>query len=1624
MSDYLPIEHPQLLEDLTKRKEFYQYSISNSEDPFLNYKKYDFQISKFMLSRLEEEDVSLNLKSYQSMIRNFMEPNKPYKRLLAKWDPGMGKTIATIDIAMRYIKLYERESEVENDIDDNLGTVYIIGFTAEIYKKELLNYPAYGYISRDELRQLKQLEENADSSNKTDIDRYQEFKTKLRKRLTSRKDGGYFKFIGYKEFVNRIFNLENFKLNINDMDETEIIQALKDGSLQWNKPLLDSFGRNSIVICDEIHNTYNSLEKNNWGIALQMVFDHHSTLKVIYNSATPINNSPTEIIDLANLLLSKDQKIIKNDFFNIQTGELLPGALEKISDIFRGRVSFVQDTNPKYFAKQIFMGETIKGIDYLKFIRVPMSKFHYNTYKECYTGALSQDAQYLVDLALPNPENANLGLYKTGDIKRLLWNVDEKWVNKNGFKIIEDVIIGPGFVKEKIGEYSMKNKELIDLALSLLKPNKGKVFIFHPVVHISGVLFIEQLLLNNGIIGPDQNETNDTLCSICGITKKDHDLVKKGAAPKKIIKTKKYALVTLMMKGTDYLPGCIALAKSFKHYCVDSDNIDLICMVTPDSMSATNELKKVFDRVVMVDYIEQNTVPLRTINQQKRYEKWIQSSYTKWNCLMFTEYSKILFVDADIICNSDITELFELNTPAGVFSCPWSKEFDNNSNIFDYYNNGKDTENNEIVKSDLIKKSLNNAHVVWGALVLLEPQKGDLDRYKEFITKMGPQYGYKNCNSGCDEQSITDFYVDQSKDWYFINQRYISIPWKNNWISGEAKMYHYISPEKPWMMEENKWPDLKIWWNMYNLHIPKFGGNIDKEYTFSGPLKPFYILINSQTLEPNLEYDIIVAYKGDKEMGFIEIEKIDPNELYSDNFVHELVGPLNVQIALINFIKREIRGTIYVTLAPEDPLLKLYKNNDFTMTSKCDSTSIELEYFDRSILSKKGGSIDTYESHDYIPARYIIAHSDMDKSTMQKHIDKFNSVNNLWGYTYKYLIGSKIIKESYNTKAIQHTIITGRPDNIPTLLQILGRSRRNEGHKLLPPEYRFIRIYMLVSSIPGFKELSHEEVKYKEKIQDYKMIQKIEKVLHENAIDGIIAYNIIEPGLDKTNSSLGPLYYKPNQSLKNYKLSDLNLATFNIFHTQEEINQIIYIIKRLYVEWSNVFTLDELWKMVQKPHFHIEINTTLFQKEYFIIALNALIYQETKKYVRPNISENKQENIDKLFLLDLLHNNVDKRIIMHDSNIGYIHYIDQYYIFIPYKDGRNMVFVEAPFRQNILSKNKPINIYKYLKESSNNINYDSKRLKFKAKFENIPLEKLATVVGKFGTQFHMLFVEELIVYVFNLWTNPTVTSKSEMHDFYFKMLYYYDIMQLIAWGSEIKDFIREMYKDYLLPINNNNIIVDPEAASISSSLSKSHHDEFIKISKEEYFKTLNLSINVLASRSSSKSIDKKINDINVPKIVKADPTLLPVGHFMHSIPKFYRPDKGWFESPEYIQQRQDFKENDKIIGYYEKSSTGLRIKFKIRSPLQHIEKHQDTRLIEKGSICTSNSKQELYEIAEKLGIKLDDKINVPNLCNEIESKLLTNELIERKNKTNIKWFYSFWENRLDERGQNSSSPII
>ncbi len=512
---YIAQDDKKIITDLLTRKEFYWLKRwdTKHESPA------DDVIPRFLLEDAIGRNQNLQYMSYQLFPQNFMNPNTPAKRVLMQWETGTGKTIGTLGLAMNFIKYFRLEQESGHT---EIGSVFIIGFSEGVFKNELLRFPEFGFLSRDERYRLDKLKRVAASGSQADVDRYTELVVRIKKRFSNRKGNGFFRFFGYKAFVNRIL-VASEGIDLNNLSEDQIRSAIADGKITYNTDLLAQF-KNSLIICDEIHNVYNSVEKNNWGIAIQAVLDHEPSCRAVFASATPLNNSPTEIVDLLNLLL-ENKRLKKSDFFS--GNNLKPGALEQIAELSRGRVSFLRDVNPKYYPAIDSQGETIPSIPYLKFIRCEMSSFQYNTYKKIYQGALSQDNQYLVDFALENPlpqkENPdNLGLYQTSQIRQLLPTAPQKWKDKHGLDFKDGKIIGDGLQYDTLKKYSAKYAKMLDEIYKVIAERKGKIFIYHNVVHMSGVLFIEQVLLKNGFIDETGGSNDDTRCMRCGKIKKHH----------------------------------------------------------------------------------------------------------------------------------------------------------------------------------------------------------------------------------------------------------------------------------------------------------------------------------------------------------------------------------------------------------------------------------------------------------------------------------------------------------------------------------------------------------------------------------------------------------------------------------------------------------------------------------------------------------------------------------------------------------------------------------------------------------------------------------------------------------------------------------------------------------------------------------------------------------------------------------------------------------------------------------------------------------------------------------------------------------------------------------------------
>lgn len=1161
---YIDIDSDVILEDILKRKEFYTLK---------NKRKYVSNKDVLPLFMVEDElrkGNNLQFHSYQMFVQNFINVDTPYNRLLMKHSTGSGKTLGAIGIAMRFIKYYRME-ELSGIDKSTIGSIYVIAFEGarKAFQKDLLKYPQFGFVTRQELYIWGKLKDQSLSNIQIDIDKAFDYGSKLKRRLSNRKGNGFFIFLGYKALVNRLF-ISDESLSL--MSEEEIRTNLKSGKVKYNQTMLNGF-KNSLIICDEIHSVYNTVQKNNWGVALQTILDYHKSVKAVFMSATPINNSPSEIVDLMNLLIPAENRIKKEDFFDKK--KIKPGALEKLKKLSVGRVSYLVDKNPAFFPSRSFVGVPLKSVKYLKFIRCPFNEKHHKTYDFIYNKeaqTLSQDNRYLLDFILPNPEG-NLGLFKTSDLKKIQ-DADQKWKSSHNINIVDNIPTGEFLHINNLKNVSVKYFTMMTDIMTLIKQKQGKIFIYHNFVTMSGVLFIKEILLHNGIIDEFMSSAKNTVCSICGNVKKNH---------------------------------------------------------------------------------------------------------------------------------------------------------------------------------------------------------------------------------------TTD--------------------------------------------------------------------------------------------------------------------------------------------------------------------------------------------------------------HTFKPARFIIAHSGLDKNTIDRSIVKYNSSLNSRGENFMILLGSRMIKESYDLKAIRHIMIVSRPDNIATLIQIMGRAVRKHSHSNLPADMRHVFIRIYTSSLPS-GHLSYEELKYGEKMKDYAIIQQIEKVFHEYALDSVINHEIIKTGLE--SDDLGDLDFVPALTQQgkdtSFTLSTLNLNTFNVYHSQKEIDLVTYIIKRAFVETSPVWTYDDLSQYVKQPEFDVEYDTTLISDDNIVIALSHLLWSSGTETINPYI-EDYTTSID---IIDKLFDAMDKRVILPNGSVNVITQQDKYYILLPLDNNKVVVRADVPYRSYVKMSDSKIDVMRYLETAATAYNYNDKRAKFKEKYKNTPIERLSDAVCDYGIDFHNRFIEDCIMYIFNSWTDWN-TDKSESHDFYFKMLYYYDILGLIIFAHTSKSFIFNMYDQYILPPIQEKDTKTPikKMGSVSEerdkqnllnhiarNISKSSCNWCPQVTKELYEKSLNTSLERFA----------RIKHRQKPqKIVKVQPDILPVGHFLQTVPRFYHPNKGWFSSPEYLHDDSKWIENPIIIGYHTKSKTGIHVRFKLRNPVQQIKIYKDARLIEKGSICSTKSKTFLLKLCKQLKIKINEKVSITVICNEIKARLMYLELLERSRGTRVKFFYSHFE---------------
>ena len=489
----------------------------------------------------------LQLNTYQAFIKDLFNPESDKDSILLIHGTGTGKTITSLSVATEYQKQFkEHKYMTGHEAYDGIGNIAIIGFTKEIFKGELIRHKEFNFITQKELKEIGTLNRIL---NKTDAieERILYILNRASRRITNRRQGGIYTFYGYRQLFLRVVNQEDLtkridKLSLKSNKQVSLDSApvsvirkwIIEGRVRLNIEFIESF-RNSLMICDEIHNAYYQNDVNTYGLAIEIIKDYfkipnlynkkwthgdNNRLRLMMLSATPLSSTPLEIIPIINLLSSGnegDTKIQASDLFDgvnstkpnkTNYGNLTSKGESLITQRLQGRISYVMDDNPLQYPSASFEGVDISGIKYLKFIQCRMGDKFYKAYNE-YTKSNVDDQDEIVDETLIDSDrNSNNTLRDAIWIsskdkvlyryQSLLSDIAEP--NSKYKKQTNGLLTSSLFKLDSLNEISPKYFNLMQTIFSLLSSDHGKIFVYHPNVVSSGTNLITSIFNENGLI--------------------------------------------------------------------------------------------------------------------------------------------------------------------------------------------------------------------------------------------------------------------------------------------------------------------------------------------------------------------------------------------------------------------------------------------------------------------------------------------------------------------------------------------------------------------------------------------------------------------------------------------------------------------------------------------------------------------------------------------------------------------------------------------------------------------------------------------------------------------------------------------------------------------------------------------------------------------------------------------------------------------------------------------------------------------------------------------------------------------------------------------------------------------
>lgn len=513
------------------------------------------------------------------------------RRLLLNWDTGEGKLFGLLGMCEQYAEAFRRgrlagagrlgsraqiftssPSVPDNDGDAPVGPaeatpeVFVLAapIIREQFRRELTNHPEFGYITHDELAELRAAEARATKNTASGL------RSIYTRRITDPAWGGLYNFFGYKEFANALLRIteagEAAGVTARELykssDADALREAMKAGHVETTS-LLERL-RNGFMAIDEVQHLYNRRETNQYGAAVLLALEllGEEAPRLALASATPLTGRADEVVDLLSLLIpdssSGESAISRDDLFVVKRGAssesglaLRPGAAERIARLAAGRVSVITAASPAdrgaAFPAAELKGCRAREVAYLRFTFCRAGKTQkaavdaQSRRGRCVpTGSLGDIAYPTHSSAKPDPDELPGSLDALAGMSAAArrragveWDPAARIRTGSG-ATMRPPPAGPFLKLPALARHSAKYAAVVArIHEHLRKDGGGKVMLYHGAVQHTGLLQIAEILKANGFgdaLAPTPPGPG-AVCAACGQAKSHRSHGDGEAAP-------------------------------------------------------------------------------------------------------------------------------------------------------------------------------------------------------------------------------------------------------------------------------------------------------------------------------------------------------------------------------------------------------------------------------------------------------------------------------------------------------------------------------------------------------------------------------------------------------------------------------------------------------------------------------------------------------------------------------------------------------------------------------------------------------------------------------------------------------------------------------------------------------------------------------------------------------------------------------------------------------------------------------------------------------------------------------------------------------------------------------------